>query len=79
MKKKTKYISIVLAIIVISSGLVGIYLLVTFFDNETPVDSNQTLLGRYGPGTVFDTQLQEMIIFGGGTQNLAGYELFDDM
>jgi len=79
MRKKTIYLSIVLAIIVVSSGLVGIYLFVTFFENETPVDGTQTLLGRYGPGTVFDSQLQEMIIFGGGTQDLTGYDVFDDM
>ena len=79
MEKKTKYISIVLAVIVISSGLVGIYLLVTFNESQTPAGSNQTPLGRYGPGTVYDPQLQKTIIFGGGTQNLTGYELFSDM
>ena len=79
MKKKTKYLSIVLAIIVISSGLVGIYLLVIFNESQTPADSNQIPLGRYGPGSVYDPQLQKTIIFGGGTQNLTGYELFNDM
>ena len=79
MEKKTKYISIVLAVIVISSGLVGIYLLVTFNESQTPAGSNQTPLGRYGSGTVYDPQLQKTIIFGGGTQNLTGYELFSDM
>jgi len=71
MKKKTKYISMVLVIIVISTGLVGIYLLVTFTESQTPV-------GRYGPGAVYDSQLQKMIIFGGGTQDLSGYDLFND-
>ena len=76
MKKKTKYLLIVLAIIVISSGLVGIYL---SNESQTPTDSNQTPLGRYGPGTVYDSQLQKTIIFGGGIQNLTGFEVFNDM
>ena len=72
MKKKTKYISIVLGIIVISSGLVGIYLLVTFIESQSPVDS-------YGSGTVYDPQLQKTIIFGGGTQDATEWEVRDDM
>jgi N-acetylneuraminic acid mutarotase len=69
----------VLAIIVASFGLVGIYLLVTFNESQTPAFSNQTPSGRYGPGTVYDPQLQKMIIFGGGTQDVTGFELFNDM
>ncbi len=72
MKKKTKYISMVLGVIVISSGLVGIYLLVTFIESQTPV-------GRYGPGAVYDPQLQKTIIFGGGTQDGTDWEVRDDM
>jgi hypothetical protein len=72
MKKKTKYISMVLGVIIISSGLVGIYILVTFIESQSPV-------GRYGPGTVYDPQLQKTIIFGGGTQDGADWDVRDDM
>ena len=72
MKKKTKYLSMILGIIVISSGLVGIYLLVTLIESQSP-------LGKYGPGTVYDPQLQKTIIFGGGTQQASGFNLFNDM
>lgn len=72
MKKKTKYISMVLAIIVISSGLVGIFLLVTFVRNQMPV-------ARYGVGTVYDPQLQKTIVFGGGAQDVTGFEVFNDI
>ncbi|MHA1350010.1 MAG: Kelch repeat-containing protein [Promethearchaeota archaeon] len=78
MKKKVKYVSIVLAIIVISAGLVGIFIFVANSQNQTPL-VNPTPLGRYGPGTVYDLRLQKLIIFGGGTQSSTGFELFDDM
>jgi len=42
-KRKTIYLSIVLTIIVISSGLIGIFLLVTFIQNQTPVDNHTPL------------------------------------
>jgi len=72
MKKKFKYLSMVLAIIVISSGLVGIYILVTTIEGESPV-------GRYGSGAVYDPQLQKTIIFGGGTADASDWEVHDDM
>jgi len=83
MEKKIKYLSMVIAIIVISSGLVGIFLFqLVFIQNRVPLEQTpleQSPFGRYGPGSVYDPQLQKTIIFGGGTQNLTGYELFDDM
>ena len=72
MKKKTKYLSMGIAAIVITSGIVGIYLFVTFIESQTPI-------GRYGPGAVYDSQLQKTIIFGGGTQDASGWEVLGDM
>ena len=72
MKKKTKFLSMGIAAIVITSGIVGIYFLVTFIESQSPI-------GRYGPGTVYDPQLQKMIIFGGGTQDATDWEVRGDM
>ena len=72
MKRKTEYLFMGIAIIIISTGLVGIYLSVNFMDNQTPI-------GRLGAGTVYDPHLKRTIIFGGSSQDTSGFEVFDDM
>jgi len=72
MNKKTKYLAIVLASFITFSGIIGIFLVVSFIQNQTP-------LARYGSGAVYDLQLQKTIIFGGGTQDITGFDLFNDM
>ena len=66
MEKKIKYLSMVIAIIVISSGLVGIFLFqLAFIQNRVPLEQTpleQSPFGRYGPGSVYDPQLQKTII-----------------
>lgn len=72
MKKIFEYILIGLLIIGISIGLVMTYISVSIVDSKTP-------MGRFSPGTVYDPQLKKTIIFGGGTQNLPYFDVYDDM
>ncbi len=62
----------VLVLIAIAAGLVVTYYSAYLIEIPTP-------LARLSPGTVYDPQLQKLLIFGGGFQDSSGFELYDDM
>jgi N-acetylneuraminic acid mutarotase len=70
--RKFEYFTVGLGVIAITIGLVAIYLNIYILDSQTPI-------GRLSFGAVYDPQLQRTVIFGGGSQDVSGYEVYDDM
>ncbi|MBY8987598.1 MAG: hypothetical protein KGD61_04010 [Candidatus Lokiarchaeota archaeon] len=69
-RKKIEMLGII--VVLVSSGILGAFLFISVIQNTTPS-------ARYGSTMVYDPVLRKVILFGGGYQEGASYELFNDM
>ena len=72
MERRKKILTLILIAVIISSGIIGTLVIIVVIQNATPS-------ARYGSAMVYDPVLQKAIFFGGGYQEGASYELFNDM
>ncbi|MBY9010099.1 MAG: hypothetical protein KGD74_09570, partial [Candidatus Lokiarchaeota archaeon] len=71
MERRKKILTLILIAVIISSGIIGTLVIIVVIQNATPS-------ARYGSAMVYDPVLQKAIFFGGGYQEGASYELFND-
>lgn len=72
MERRKKILTLILIAVIISSGIIGTLVIIVVIQNATPS-------ARYGSAMVYDPVLQKAIFFGGGYQEGASYQLFNDM
>jgi N-acetylneuraminic acid mutarotase len=72
MRRRLKILILGLIVVIITSGTIGTLIFIVVIQNASPS-------ARYGSAMIYDPVLQKGIFFGGGYQDTAGYELFNDM